>query len=278
MTGLPLLSLRNLRVAFDGLFALDVDQWDMSVVPNRLHLLMGPNGAGKSSFLNAVTGYVGIARDGRVTLYSDRAYDLAGLAPYEIVRRGIARTFQTPAVFPSLTTREAMLLAWLNTSRVPWYHRIFRRNGLGSTPPLVRRLLDGMGLSPCEDLPHTQLPLHLVRRAELARCLSTQPRLLFLDEPTAGADELEREWLVRLLVLDLPQLVAELHALGLYCHPQITIGVVTHDLHFVRDLRHSNLSMAPLVHILDQGKFYTTASVDDVMQDPRIQRMYLGGG
>jgi ABC-type branched-subunit amino acid transport system ATPase component len=279
----PLLVLEKVRVALSGNVVLALDHFEIGEDAPGLSLLMGPNGAGKTTLLNAVTGYVKVARGAKIFLRIGNGWnDLTGRSPDAVLHCGVARTFQTPPVFPSLTVRESMLLAGLFGQTPPWYNpwqRLrLRWQARPAVTALVQRLLQALRLESVADSQRGPLSLALLRRVELACCLAAQPRLLFLDEPTAGADHDERDMLVRFLTSGLSHLIGELNKAGLYVHERIATCVITHDLPFTRLLREANPGHPPFVHVLNLGSILVSQTLDKVMEDPALQQLYLGVG
>lgn len=275
----PLLSLRCVRVRFGAITALDLAALDVAGHAGPVALFMGPNGAGKTTLLNAVTGYVPVLEGGRITLAAN-GVDLARVPRSSIVRAGVGRTFQDPPVFPSLSIRESVSLALASSSGGPWWRTAPRWLCAADRLPargLVDALLDQLGLARVADMPSRDLPLHLLRRAALARCLAAQPRLVMLDEPSAGGDDKERRLLVSLVCRDIAALSARLHSAGLYRHRAVSVCVVTHDLDLAHDVARS-AAVPPLVHVLDGGRLLASGSLDEVTSDRRIRETYLGEG
>lgn len=276
----PILTLRNVRVRFGGLQALDLDELVVPGASGVAAVFIGPNGAGKTTLLNAITGYAPVAPGGTIRLHGERDRELATLSRDAIVRAGVGRTFQTPLLFASLTVRESVLLATRFGSSHSW-RRCFA--SLVGAPGrdhaevvLAAALLETLELEGVAAVRMGSLSLPLLRRAELARCLAAQPRLvMMLDEPTAGADDAEREALVHFLTARLAPLVAEMHSAGVYRFPCVTAGVVTHDLELMRQLASAGAS-APDIFVLSRGSLFTSGPLEQVVSDPRVQELYLG--
>src|SRR5690606_31181259 len=173
----PLLQVRGLRVAFGGIIAVDDVSFDLHA--GRMLALIGPNGAGKSTCFNVISGQL---RPDAGSVRLDGA-ELVGLPPQRIWRRGVGRTFQTAATFASLTVRENVQAALL--SRDGLLYRAWRRAASHAVDE-ADALLEQVGM-----LAHAQRPCGVlaygdVKRVELAVALAHRPRLLLMDEPTAG--------------------------------------------------------------------------------------------
>jgi branched-chain amino acid transport system ATP-binding protein len=244
-------------VRFGGLTALqDVDL----VVPNKAKVgLVGPNGAGKSTLFAVLSGLLKPV-SGHVELLGR---DVTHTSPQERARRGIARSFQQPELFRSLTISEHLVLA----------HRIRHERsrlwsdlgtGRGWRPPdeqevtRVARILEVLGLEAAADRETDGLPTGTARLVEVGRALAADPKVLLLDEPSAGLNAYETRELANAL-----ERVAT--------NGRIAILLVEHDLDFV-------MGISSLVYVLDSGRLIASGSPAQVRQDPIVQAAYLGTG
>lgn len=234
-----LLEVRDLTVAFGGLKALD--GFSMSVCAGEIHALIGPNGSGKSTFLNAVTGLVA----GRGQIVFNGA-PLLGLPPYRVFRAGIARSFQTPRLFPSLTVAENILLGL----HVECARKTARELEQAAQTQLARTGLAGRGALPVDRLTAAER-----RCLEIARAVAHSPLLLLLDEPAAGMSAAERQALAALL--------REIRASG------TAILLIEHDLKMVADV-------ADCVTALNFGKKIAEGAPAEVASHPAVVEAYLG--
>ena len=206
-----------------------LDGVDIAVPPGRVTALIGPNGAGKTTLFDCLCGTLR-PRAGHVAL--DGA-DITRLPPYTRTRLGIARSFQQLAVFPSLSIADNV--------------RVGAEQGGNGAPPAVEAALRLTGLDgPLRDAPATGLPTGTLRRVELARALACSPRILLLDEPTAGLDAAETAALARLL----RALAAE--GTGLL--------IVEHDPELV-------LEVADTVHALRAGRIVASGPPAQVLAE-----------
>jgi branched-chain amino acid transport system ATP-binding protein len=248
------LALEQVRLNFGGLVVLD----DVSFFVERgeLFALIGPNGAGKTSVFNCISGLYR-PQGGRIHF---QGRDLIGVKPHEIARFGIARTFQHGELFPHLTVIENLLVG---------RHARFRTGILGESlfarrvrdqEVLHRRaaeeILDFVELGRYRHAPVDGLPFGRQKLVGFARALALEPKLLLLDEPSAGLNRDEREDLAR-FVLRIK------HELGI---PMIWIE---HDMQMVADL-------ADRLFVLDYGKPLAQGTPDEVLNDPRVIAAYLG--
>lgn len=221
----------------------------LQVRRGEFHAIIGPNGAGKSTFFNTLTGLV--VPDAGSVKFEGR--DLAGLAPHQRVRLGMGRTFQITRVFPDLSLIENVqvaLLAHDGLTLMPW------RNASNHRTADARSLLERVGLQ----VPDHQLASTLAhgdrKRLELAITLAGEPKLLLLDEPTAGMAAQERLESIRMV----HKVAAQM---GLSCL------FTEHDMAVV-------FSVASRISVLVQGKLLITGQPAEVRASDQVQRVYLG--
>jgi len=251
-----LLDVRGLTKAFGGVVALNAV--DLVVPRGGIIGLIGPNGAGKTTFFNVVTGLIR-PDAGRLTF---AGASLVGLRPNAIVARGIARTFQSIRLFQYMTVLDNVL--------VGEHCRLEARvAGAVLRPPRVRAeeararerarsLLTFVGLSGKEDELARNLPYGDQRRLEIARALATEPRLLLLDEPTAGMNPRESHTLTDLIGL----LRREL---------SLSILLIEHDMQVV-------MRISDRITVLDYGTRIAEGTPTEIQRHPRVIEAYLGTG
>jgi len=250
-----LLDIDGLSVRFGGLVALH--RVALQVPARSVVAVIGPNGSGKSTLFNAVTGLV--SADGGAIRFAGR--DIAGLPPHAVLDRGIARTFQNLRLFPSLTVLENVMIGMHARLATGAVGALLRLPGTRREEEAAREralaILEIFGNRLVPRLDHTVASLSYAnrRRVEIARALASHPKLLLLDEPTAGMNPAETH--------ELADQIKGLHRLGL------TILLIEHKLDVVVDL-------AQHVVVLDHGDKIAEGTPDAVRRDEEVIRAYLG--
>ena len=245
----PLLEVRGLGKAFGGIRA--VDDVDLVHEEGAIRALIGPNGAGKTTLFNLLTGHL---RADTGSIRFDGT-GIRGQPPHEIWHRGLARTFQIPAVFRNLTVLENL--------QVPLLSRGGRTLDLLRPPPPVtcegaREMLARVGLADQAARPASLLPYGDLKRLELAMVLVSRPRLLLLDEPTSGMAPPERR--------DLMHVIERMvRTLG------ITLLFTEHDMDVV-------FAIAERISVLHQGRIIAEGTPKEIRGHPAVQAIYLGEG
>jgi branched-chain amino acid transport system ATP-binding protein len=246
------LEVRGVSKHFGGLKALN--DVNLSVAENSIHAIIGPNGAGKSTLLNVLIGM--LEADEGTVMYAGEA--LRGLSPHTIIQKGIARVFQTPQIFPGMTLLENVAIAAL--AKRSGGFRLSVLETLRRGHPMVEmaaEMLERVGLPDQLEQDAGALSRGDKRRLELAICLAAQPRLLLLDEPTAGMSRADTNRTIDLL--------AALSAQG-----DMTMVIIEHDMHVV-------FTLAQRISVLAQGRVIVEGPPDAVRGDQRVQEAYLGG-
>jgi branched-chain amino acid transport system ATP-binding protein len=244
-----LLQVKNVSKHFGSLIA--VNDISMTVQPGELRAIIGPNGAGKTTFFNLITGFFtptsgSIVFDGQ---------DVTQFLPARRVWCGMARTFQVTEIFPELTVRENLripvevasglrLRAWLSQADdVKIRERVAELLAMGSLADKAER--------PVGELSHGDQ-----RATEIMMALALKPRLLLLDEPTAGMGDQE--------TYDITQLIRRLHK-----DNKLTIVLIEHDMRVV-------FHLADRIMVLDQGKFLAEGTPAEIAANKAVQTAYLG--
>jgi branched-chain amino acid transport system ATP-binding protein len=246
---MSLLQVKNVSKYFGSLVA--VNDISMTVEPGELRAIIGPNGAGKTTFFNLITGFF-TPSAGRI-FFDGR--DVTDLLPARRVWCGMARTFQVTEVFPELTVRENLripvevasgfrLRAWLSQADD---EKIRSR---------VSELIEMGGLTVKADRQVGELSHGDQRATEIMMALALRPRLLLLDEPTAGMGDQE--------TYDITQLIRRLHK-----DNKLTIVLIEHDMRVV-------FHLADRIMVLDQGKFLAEGTPEEIAANKAVQTAYLG--
>jgi branched-chain amino acid transport system ATP-binding protein len=241
-----LLEVRALSRSFEGVTALrDVS---FSVQRGERVALIGPNGAGKTTCFNVINGQLA-PDDGEVLLDGAR---IDRLPPRRIALRGVARTFQVAATFASMTVRENVAVALLAHAR-----RDARLVGRAAAlDAAAMAVLGRLGLASLADAHCASLAYGDAKRVELALALAQQPRLVLMDEPTAGAGGAARESVMHIVA----DVVRSSEAAVLFTE---------HDMDVV-------FAHADRVIVLDRGRIIATGSAAEIRANPRVQAAYLG--
>ncbi|WP_299471030.1 ABC transporter ATP-binding protein [uncultured Roseibium sp.] len=248
---MEILRVEGVNKSFGGLRALN--NVNFSVEEGTVHAIIGPNGAGKSTFLNCLIGRL-IPDTGSV-MFGD--ISLTGMKPYEINQIGVSRVFQTPEIFGDLTLLENIMIPAIAKRDGEFKLHAFKDVSKDAEiRDKALHMLEDVGLAEKKDSVAGSLSRGDKRRLELAMCLSQDPKLLLLDEPTAGMSRADTN-----NTIDLLKRIGD---------RGITKVVIEHDMHVV-------FSLADKVTVLAQGAIIAEGKPEDIKGDPRVQEAYLGG-
>ena len=250
--GLPdkVLHINDVHKSFSGLHALsDVD---LDVRKGETHAIIGPNGAGKSTLLNVCVGR--LAPDRGSVVFDGTT--LTGRAPHEINQLGVARVFQTPEVFLDLTVLQNVMVPALSKRDGKFRLNIFRAfNGEKRIRDEAVSVLESVGLGQQVNRLASSMSRGDKRRLELAMCLIQHPKLLLLDEPTAGMARADTN-----ATIDLLKKIKE---------GGMTKVIIEHDMHVV-------FSLADRISVLAGGRIIAQGTPDQIKNNPKVKEAYLG--
>ncbi len=253
---MSILETRGVTKRFGGLSA--VDNVSIQVPEGSIYAIIGPNGAGKTTLYNCITGFY--PSDEGEMLFQGKS--LVGLTPDRITKRGISRTYQNIRLFPAMTALENILVG---------AHPRLKTNYLDSllhTPRQVaeekealqraQELLNFVGLKGKGDLLARNLPYGAQRRLEMARALANDPKIILLDEPTAGMNPNESVTMMRFIE-------------SLRDDLGITILLIEHDMRVV-------MGISEFIYVLDFGQLIAKGTPGEIQKNPQVIESYLGRG
>lgn len=241
------LQVVNLTKDYGGVRALD--GVNLSIPRGARSAIIGPNGAGKTTLLNLIGGQ-DMPTAGKV-IYEGR--DITRLPPYRRTQLGLARVFQITTLFPRLTVLENLVIAVQGVSRNK-YIALWPFRRCASDISKARKLMERVGLADHEDTPVSALSYGERRQLELGMALASDPKLLLLDEPTAGLARGEARRMVEMLQR-LPS--------------DITIVFIEHDMDVAFEL-------GEIVTVLHEGRIVAQGAPDEIRQNRTVQEIYLG--
>jgi branched-chain amino acid transport system ATP-binding protein len=245
----PVLETEELTRTFGDLVA--VDGVDTSVAPGEFRSVIGPNGAGKSTLFDLITGLIA-PTTGTVRF---RGEEIAGLAPHEIAREGIARSFQITDVFGGLTAFENLrVAAQVGDDRRDSMWR--RADSLEDPGEAADRVLDDIGLTEYTDQPASEFAYGDRRKLEIGLAVANDPELLLLDEPTAGMGREDTLSTIRMI-----RRLAE--------EREFTLMLIEHDLEIV-------MNVSDVVTVLQGGAVIAEGPPGEVREDADVKEAYIG--
>lgn len=251
---MPLLQVNNMTHYFGGLRA--VSQYNLDIEPGQIRGLIGPNGAGKTTIFNLITG-IYQPTEGEVTL---EGRQLVGLKPHQIASLGLARTFQNLRLWRHMTVLEHVMQARYSKIEYGLVGAFFgtpeRHREESENERISHELLELVGIPQYAEHVVTNLPYGAQRRVEMARALAIEPKILFLDEPTAGMNPEELEQMM--------QIVSQVHQeLGM------AIFLIEHRMRVVMEL-------CEVIQTLVFGEVIAEGGPDDIRNNPAVIEAYLG--
>ena len=246
-----ILEVKGINKRFGGLQALgDVN---LSIRENTTHAIIGPNGAGKSTLLNVLVGK--LIPDSGSVMFDGQS--VLGRKPYEISQMGISRVFQTPEIFADLTVLENVLIPCFakrdGSFRMHAVAPVRHEREIGRQ---AESMLDEVNMLSKADVVASSLSRGDKRRLEMAMCLVQEPRLMLLDEPTAGMARADTENTIALLK-------------EIRTRRGITMAIIEHDMQVV-------FSLADRITVMAQGTPLVEGSPDEIKTNPKVREAYLG--
>lgn len=251
----PVLECRQVERRFGGLVALT--GVDLRIERGEIFGLVGPNGSGKTTLTNAITGFYP-PQQGRILL---GGRDITGMAPHAVARKGVARTFQNLALFNGMSVLDNILLGrhvhmrpsvW----RTALYPLLARRDEIEHRRA-VEEVIDFLQLQGVRDELVDAIPIGLKKRVELARALVAEPSFLILDEPMAGMNQEEKEYMAR-FVLDARD------------ERGVSVLLIEHHMDIITGICDRML-------VLSYGEVIDSGVPREVVRNPRVIKAYLGG-
>ncbi len=250
----PVLEVNNLGIDFGGLTA--VNNLDMEIYPNEIVGLIGPNGAGKTTVFNMLTK---VYNPTRGEMYLDGT-NIEKMNTVEVNKAGVARTFQNIRLFSKLSVIDNVKVGMNNHFEYSLFDMIFHTRKRNENERLIEEkamdLLKIFNLHEARDVEASALPYGAQRRLEIARALATNPKVLLLDEPAAGMNPQETEDLMNTIRFVRDQF-------------NIAILLIEHDMSLV-------MNICERIYVLNYGTLLAKGSPDDIKNDEKVIKAYLG--
>ncbi len=242
-----ILKTKNLSKNFGALRAVN----DVTLgIGSGVHSIIGPNGAGKTTLFNLVTGFLK-PTEGKI-FYQGK--EITNLAPYEISKGGMARSFQITSIFPELTVYENVRLAVQSRLKAS-YNFLISFKSLKGVDEKTKNTLSLVGLLKLADLKAKNLSYGLQRGLDIGISLATDPKVILLDEPTSGMDRKDTDQIIQ-LITDISR--------------RMPVVLIEHNIDIV-------LSISNVVTVLHQGEILSEGTPSEIQKNDKVQEAYLGG-
>lgn len=242
------LKTKGLSKHFGSLVA--VDRVELKVTKGSIHAIIGPNGAGKTTLFNLLTGFVPQSH-GEIFFKGE---NITGLEPYDISKKGISRSFQITSIFPEFSVYENVRIA--AQSREKGSSNFLRHfSCMNRASEKAEDVLEFIGLIEKRDLVSKNLPYGEKRILDIGIALATSPEIILLDEPMAGLQSADLEWMMR-LVKDISK--------------TLTVVLIDHNIDQV-------ISVSHVITVLNQGTVIAEGSPEEIKKNEKVQEAYLGG-
>jgi branched-chain amino acid transport system ATP-binding protein len=250
---MSILAAERLAITFGGVRA--IEGVTISIEPNQVFSIIGPNGSGKTTLLNLFSG-IYVPHDGEIRLAGE---SVTGLAPDQLARRGLSRTFQNLQIFSRMSVLENVMVGRHRHERTGIFADLLHWPSVArqnrATAEAARAALARVSLADAAHRPAGSLAYGALKRLEIARALASEPKLLLLDEPAAGCNPVETQ--------EVDQVIRSIVNDG------ITVVLVEHDMRLV-------MNISDRVHVLARGRTLAEGTPQEVRSNAEVIEAYLG--